>query len=89
LGKTTSIAVLIRELKRESSKWVKEQPEGTAAFYWQAGYAAFSISPAHVDILKHYIRNQEEHHMKETFQDELRRICKKCGVELDERYAWD
>ena len=89
LGKTICIADLIRDLKRDSSKWVKaEQPE-LAEFHWQRGYGAFSISPSHVDPLKQYIINQEEHHRHESFQDEFRRLCQKYGLEIDERYVWD
>ena len=62
LSRDLSAAVLVRELKRESSKWLKEQSADLAAFYWQNGYGAFSISPAHVEQLKEYIANQEEHH---------------------------
>ena len=36
-----------------------------------------------------YIRGQEEHHKKVSFQDEFRRICELYNVNLDERYAWD
>lgn len=89
LGKTMSPAVLVRELKRESSKWVKEQSPALAAFYWQNGYGAFSVSPAHVAALQKYIESQEEHHQAETFQDEFRRLLRKYGVEFDERYVWD
>ena len=89
LGKTIQVAELIRELKRESSKWMKDQSPDLADFYWQAGYGAFSISPADIPRVQEYIRNQEEHHQTVTFQDEFRRICRKYGVELDERYGWD
>lgn len=86
LAKTLSVANLVRELKRESSKWLK--PE-VAEFQWQQGYGAFSVSPSHVDALKGYIQNQQEHHRTETFQDELRRLTRKYGVEFDERYVWE
>ena len=89
LGKQIDISTLIREIKRDSSSWVKEQRPLLNAFYWQNGYGAFSISPSHVDGLTDYIRDQEQHHTKETFQDEFRRICAKCGVPIDERYVWD
>ena len=88
-GKTIEVATLIRELKRESSKWIKEQEPKLSTFHWQGGYGAFSISPSHVAALTEYIRNQEEHHKKETFQEEFRRMCMKFGVEIDERYVWD
>lgn len=88
LGKTIDVAKLIRELKKDSSEWMKAELS-MPNFYWQTGYGAFSISPNHVEALKHYIANQEEHHRKETFQEELRRLCKKYGLEIDERYVWD
>ena len=86
LSKTISISELVRELKRESSKWLKPT---IATLQWQQGYGAFSVSPSHVDGLKDYIRNQQEHHTTETFQDELRRLLRKYGVEFDERYVWE
>jgi REP element-mobilizing transposase RayT len=89
LSKTLDIATLIRELKRESSKWIKEENPLLADFYRQNGYGAFSVSPSHVEALIAYIINQEEHHRRETFQDEFRRLCKKYGVAIDERYVWD
>jgi putative transposase len=89
IGKTIEVATLLRELKRDSSKWVKENNPLLADFHWQAGYGAFSVSPGHVEVLKEYIRNQEEHHRRESFQDEFRRLCRKYGIEIDERYVWD
>jgi putative transposase len=89
LGRTISVAELVRDLKRESSKWIKEQGPTLVDFHWQAGYGAFSVSPSHVDEVQRYIQNQEEHHRTVSFQDEFRRICQKYGLELDERYAWD
>ncbi|MEZ5304003.1 MAG: IS200/IS605 family transposase [Verrucomicrobiales bacterium] len=88
-SKTISVAELVRELKRQSSKWVKEQSPDLRGFFWQKGYGAFSLSPNHVRAATDYIRHQEAHHRKESFQDEFRRICRKYGAEIDERYAWD
>jgi REP element-mobilizing transposase RayT len=89
LSKTLDVSTLIRELKRDSSKWIKDKTPQLVDFAWQNGYAAFSISPSHVDPLKAYIESQEEHHRQESFQEEIRRLCQKYGVELDEQYAWD
>lgn len=88
-GKTISVSDLLRELKRDSSKWVKVENPRLARFHWQLGYGAFSVSPSHVPALVKYIEDQEEHHRQETFQDEFRRLCKKYGVPIDERYVWD
>ena len=89
LGKTVDISELIRELKRDSSKWIKAEQPRLGEFHWQNGYGAFSISPSHVEALTQYISNQEEHHRHETFQDEFRRLCQKYALDLDERYVWD
>jgi len=58
-------------------------------FYWQGGYAAFSVSESNIDQVRRYIENQEEHHRKMTYQDELRLLCQRHGIESDERYVWD
>ncbi len=89
LSRKHSIAELVKKLKEKSSKWIKDQQPSLAGFYWQAGYGAFSVSPAHVPALLEYIDNQEEHHRKESFQDEFRRILEKYLIEYDERYVWD
>jgi REP element-mobilizing transposase RayT len=89
LSKSVSVAALIRELKRESSKWIKTQAKDLCGFSWQQGYGAFSISPSHVEPLKRYSAGQEQHHRRETFQDEFRRLCHQYGVPIDERYVWD
>ena len=88
-SKNIAVADFIGKLKRESSKWVKLQDGLLKSFYWQNGYGAFSISPSHVEAVREYIAGQEEHHRHESFQDEFRKLCKKYGVEIDERYVWD
>lgn len=89
LSKTLELADLLRELKRESSKWIKVEASGLADFQWQNGYGAFSLSPSHVAPLRAYIARQEEHHQRQTFQDEFRRLLRKYAIEYDERYVWD
>jgi REP element-mobilizing transposase RayT len=89
LCKTLDVSTLIRELKRDSSKWIKDKSPDLTDFHWQNGYGAFSVSPSHIDALVEYVINQEEHHRHESFQDEDRRLCAKYGVEIDETYVWD
>jgi putative transposase len=89
LGRTISVADLVQELKRESSKWVKTKSNALADFHWQNGYGAFSLSPAHVEAVQQYIETQEEHHRTVTFQDEFRKLLAKYHLEWDERYVWD
>ncbi|HXF38535.1 MAG TPA: transposase [Blastocatellia bacterium] len=89
LSRTITQAEWVKELKRVSSLWLKEQDGRYADFYWQAGYACFSVSQSNLDRVKAYITNQERHHHKISFQDELRALFRKHGLEWDERYVWD
>ena len=83
------VGVLIGDIKRNSSRWIKKQDVRFAKFYWQRGYGAFSIGQSQVATVSKYIQKQKEHHKKQTFQDEFRALCRKYDVEFDERYCWD
>jgi REP element-mobilizing transposase RayT len=89
LSRTVSIAQLVEETKKSTSKWMKAQEPQHRDFYWQGGYSAFSVSSSNVERVRAYIADQEEHHRKVSFQDEFRALCRKHGVEIDERYVWD
>jgi putative transposase len=80
---------VLEMVKKDSSKFVKALDPKLGAFHWQDGYGLFSVSPSHFDPVRKYILNQEEHHRKETFQEELLRILKTYSAKYDERYLWD
>jgi REP element-mobilizing transposase RayT len=88
-SRTITIADLIETMKTTSSRWIKDQGPKYEEFYWQRGYGAFSVSQSKVDEVRVYIANQEEHHRHVSFQDEFRALCRKHGIEIDERYVWD
>jgi len=68
----------------ESSSWAKDN--FNRRFTWQEGYAAFTVSPTATDSVRRYIANQEEHHRKQSFVDELRELLNAEGIEFDEKY---
>jgi putative transposase len=72
-----------------SSVWIKQQDGRFAKYYWQRGYGAFSVGQSQVPAVTRYIRNQKEHHNRQTYQDEFRELCRKYDVAIDERYCWD
>ncbi len=76
---------ILRDLKRDSSKWVHTEI-GERAFAWQDGYGIFTVSVSALDVVTAYIRNQREHHKTTTFMDEYVAFLRKHGVEYDERY---
>jgi putative transposase len=89
LGRTITQADWIKEVKRSSSLWIKQNGPRLVNFAWQAGYGFFSVNPMELDALRQYIATQEEHHRKISFQDEFRMMLKQHGLEWDERYVWD
>src|SRR5438552_8487667 len=80
------IAVLIGNMKRGSSLWAKTN--GIPNLYWQRGYGAFSIGQSQVPEVTKYIANQKLHHKNQSYQDEFRELCRRYGIEIDERYCW-
>lgn len=88
-GRTVTQAEWVKELKRVSNIWLKEQHADFADFQWQGGYADFSVSQSNLDLVREYILHQDEHHRKLGFQDELRALLRKHEIEWDERYVWD
>ena len=89
LSKNHSLKKIVEEVKKGSSKWMKSEGSKNPDFYWQAGYGAFSVSHSNVPEVIRYIENQEEHHRKMTFQDELRALLQRHGIAFEERYVWD
>ena len=53
---------------------------------WQEGYGAFTYSIREKDKIISYIKNQKEHHKKETFYDEFKNLLIENGIEFDEKY---
>ena len=89
LHRTITISKLLEDIKKGSSRWFKQKDERLHGFAWQSGYAALSVSESNVKKLVKYIEQQEQHHRKKTFQEELRELLVKYGVEYDERYVWN
>ncbi|MCA1614881.1 MAG: IS200/IS605 family transposase [Acidobacteria bacterium] len=84
LPPTLSLSDMMRVLKANSSRWVKETRR--IPFAWQAGYGAFSVSRSNVSAVANYIARQEEHHRRLSFRDEFITFLRRHGVEYDERY---
>jgi putative transposase len=88
-ARTITLAGWVRELKRTSSLWVKELPDGSNVFQWQAGYGAFSVSQSQSAAVERYIARQAVHHRSVSFQDEFRTLLERNQIVYDERYLWE
>ena len=89
MSRTVTLAQVVEDIKKSSSKWIKTQGEGLAQFAWQAGYGGFSVSESNLPKVANYIQNQEKHHRVKTFQEEYREFLNKHNIEFNEQYVWD
>lgn len=88
LSKDVMVSHLVEEVKRNSSRWIKNYAPCYRFFAWQGGYAAFSVSQSVVDKTLEYINGQREHHKQKSFKDEYRSFLKLYGVRYDEKYVF-
>lgn len=89
LPATCALADLVRTVKANSSRWIHEDFPNPDRFAWQTGYGAFSVSESNCARVLNYIRRQEQHHRRLSFQDEFVAFLQRHGLEYDERHLWD
>ena len=86
LHPSASLADYIKDIKIASNGWMKSSGLFPKFEGWQDSYGAFTYSIKEKDNIIHYVKNQKEHHKKETFYDEFRRLLIENGVEFNEKY---
>lgn len=72
LGKDQTIADVAQLIKGESSFWINKNKLTASKFMWQDDYYVRSVSESHISKISNYINNQEVHHSKKTFDEELK-----------------
>jgi putative transposase len=86
MSKNVSLADLLEDIKRNSSRWIKTKGLYYRNFEWQGGYAGYSVSQSKVEIVKKYIENQKNHHKKQTFREEYIQFLNENGIDYSENY---
>jgi putative transposase len=86
LPPTIALADALRVLKTNSSRWVHERWPTHANFAWQTGYGVFSVSQSNAEAVRRYIANQEAHHRKVSFQQEMISYLRRNKIEYDEHH---
>ena len=80
---------IVQWLKGESSRWIHETFPELRSFAWQDGYGIFSVSKSNVPDVVEYIKDQREHHAKQSFEEEYISMLKLNGIDYEERYIFD
>ncbi len=71
-----NVITAINLMKGESSFWANRSKLFAEKFYWQNEYFAVSLGKSQLQIINDYIKNQEEHHKKNTFEEEYEEFMK-------------
>jgi REP element-mobilizing transposase RayT len=77
LGSEQTISKVAQLIKGESSFWVNNKSGLRLKLEWQDEYIAVSVSESMVDVVREYIRNQEELHRKKSFAEEYEEALRK------------
>ena len=84
-----SISDLVRDIKKDSSRFINSNGWIRGKFQWQEGFGAFSYGHSQINDVIQYIQNQETHHKKLTFKEEYVNFLEKFNVEYDKQYVFD
>ena len=74
-----TISKTMQLIKGESSFWINKNNLCNSKFDWQDEYYAVSVSKSILKNVREYIVNQEEHHKKKTFNEEVDEFVSKYG----------
>ena len=81
-----ALSKAVQLLKANSSRWMSTHKRD---FSWQEGFGAFSVSISNTAAVARYIRNQEEHHKKMSFEEEYLAFLRRHDIDYDPRYVFD
>ena len=87
--RTITVADFLKDIKANSSRWLKTKGEQYQNFGWQDGYGVFSVSSSKRQTVVNYIARQKQHHKKTDYKSEFLQFLEQYGVIYDERYVWD
>ncbi|MCF6238359.1 MAG: transposase, partial [Candidatus Marinimicrobia bacterium] len=86
LHPSVALSDLVKDIKTSTSAWIKQENIFPAFDFWQVGYAAFTYSQEAKENLIEYVKNQDRHHHRTPFIDELKKLLREHDIEYDEKY---
>lgn len=84
-----SISDLVRDIKSNSSRLIRENHWTRGQFSWQRGFGAFSYSQSQIQKVARYVMNQKEHHRKTSFREEMMHILDSLQIPYDPQYLFE
>jgi putative transposase len=86
LHPSVALADLVKDLKMASSYFINQKSLFKNFNGWQEGYGAFTYSIREKEKIINYVKNQEEHHKKQSYKEEYKDLLQEHGIDFDERY---
>lgn len=77
-----TISKVVQLIKGESSFWINKQNLIRSKFQWQHEYFAISVNESDINSVKSYIKTQEEHHKKKSYQEEYQEFIQKYNFQV-------
>jgi hypothetical protein len=84
-----ALSDLVRDIKNNSTNFIKDNHSVKSGLSWQEGYGAFSYSQSQISSVDSSILNQETHHGRQIFRDEYMDFLKRFEIEHDLKYVFD
>jgi len=81
------ISDMIRQIKARSTKWIHTEIPDQTKFRWQEGYGIFSVSFSNLSNTINYIKNQEAHHKKMSYEEEFLLFLTRNEIKYDPRFV--
>ncbi|MBX9735179.1 MAG: IS200/IS605 family transposase [Chitinophagaceae bacterium] len=86
LHPTIALSSLVKDIKLSSASYIKSEKLFPNFNGWQNGYGAFTYAIGAKENLINYVKNQEEHHHKKTFEEEYRKLLETHDIKIEEQY---
>jgi putative transposase len=83
-----AISNIVKDIKVNSTRWMRNQAPAFSSFAWQEGFGVFSVSKSNTDAVVNYIENQKEHHQSSSFENEFVAFLDKHEIEYDPKYVF-
>ena len=80
LSSNQNIENIVQLIKGESSYWINKNNLTQEKFAWQEEYFAVSVSESKIEQVRNYIKNQNIHHQKKTFEEEYREFIERYNL---------
>jgi putative transposase len=84
-----AISDLVRDVKANTTSFIKGKRFSNEAFNWQEGFGAFSYSKSQSERVVNYILNQPIHHKKKSFREEYHEFLENYDIAFDEKYVFE